>query len=109
MHRIIELPASAKVILCFCTPDRASSPVHAALKVFCLMSTHPSTDLPLFAPAPCSRHARRNAGQPQPPGDAELWPGQGREGKRGEGKGRGMKGTDFCLLRSSQEERKITA
>lgn len=76
MHHVIELPASAKVILCFCTPTEPAAQFRQGWRYFvsCL-STHPSTDLALFTPAPCSRRAWRTVRQPQPPGETELWLG----------------------------------
>lgn len=104
--KVIEPSASIKVNLCFW--NRTSSPVQAVLKVFYLVSTHSSTDLPLFVLSPFSSIPRELMGSTSLQARHGFSWGAG-EVRTKEKKRKGMKGSGFCLLRSSQEERKITA
>lgn len=113
IHHIIELPASAKVILCFYPPTEPAAHFRQRWRYF-VSCLHILLQICPFSPQP---HAAGMPGEPWGSPSLQARHGSGRgagkvrtkEEKRREEKRKGMKGSGFCLLRSSQEERKTTA
>lgn len=93
---------------CVSVHQQNQQPSSGSAEGICLMSTHPSIDLPLLTPVPCSGMPGEPWGSPSLQARQSFGLGAG-EVRTKEGKRKGMKGSGFCLLRSSQEERKITA